>query len=531
VPDYDVIVVGAGNAALAAAVSAREQGAGRVGVLEKAPRSLRGGNTHYSGGLLRIAFDRSEDLRPLVPDAESHVPGFYAGVEPYPRKLFMADLRRVTDGRSDPELSELLVDRSYDTARWMKRQGIAMEPAVSLSAVRVGDTLKWSPGAVVRARHEGIGLSAMWFKTAERHGVEICYDAAVVRLLQDRRGRVTGVVVRGPDGFAELTSSAVVLGCGGFEANPEWRARYLGRPWDQAKVRGTRYNTGDGLRMAMEVGALPHGQWTGCHSTPIDADAPPHGDRKLTDKTNRLSYPYGVLVNARGQRFFDEGEDFQLYTYAKLGGIILNEPGGVAWQMFDAKVTHLLEGRYTTGTPVAADTLAGLVERLPLDRAACRRTLDAYNAAVTDGRFDPTTRDGLGTRGLAPSKSNWAQRLDTPPFVAYPVTGGITFTFGGVRVDSRARVLHTGWAPIPGLYACGEMVGGLFHGNYPGGTGLMSGAVFGRLAGAHAAGEGAPRGHGPRHRPVTTEPRARQASRRPRTTRRRPRATKGARVR
>jgi len=371
----------------------------------------------------------------------------------------------------------------------MARQGIEMEPAVSLSAVRVGDTIKWSPGAVIRAKHEGVGLSAMWFRAAERLAVEVRYDTAVVRLVQDRSGRVTGVAVRGPEGFAELSAKAVVLACGGFEANPEWRARYLGRPWDHAKVRGTRYNTGDGLRMAIEVGALPHGQWTGCHSTPIDADAPPHGDRKLTDKTNRLSYPYGVLVNGRGVRFFDEGEDFQFYTYAKLGGIILNEPGGIGWQIFDSKVTHLLEARYQTGTPLIADSLEALTEKLPLDRATCRRTLEAYNAAVTEGRFDPTVRDGLTTRGLPLAKSNWAQRLDTPPFMAYPVTGGITFTFGGVRVNDRAQVMSTSWAVIPGLYACGEMVGGLFHGNYPGGTGLMSGAVFGRLAGAQAAGE------------------------------------------
>lgn len=488
-PDHDVIVVGAGNAALAAAVSAREHGAARVAVLEKAPRLLRGGNTYYSGGLLRLAFDRAEDLRALVPDADREVPGFFEGVEPYPRELFMTDLRRVTEGRTDPELAEVLVGRSYDTACWMARQGIEMEPAVSLSAVRVGDRIKWSPGAVVRAKHEGVGLSAMWFRLAEGRGLEICYDTTAARLLQDRRGRVTGVAVSGPGGFAELTAKAVVLGCGGFEANPEWRARYLGRPWDQAKVRGTRYNTGDGLRMAVDLGALAHGQWTGCHSTPIDADAPPHGDRKLTDKTNRLSYPYGVLINSRGGRFFDEGEDFHLYTYAKLGGIILNEPGGIGWQIFDAKVMHLLEARYETGTPVVAASLEALVDRLPLDRAACRRTLEAYNAAVAGGRFDPTVRDGLATRGLAPAKSNWAQRLDTPPYVAYPVTGGITFTFGGLRVNDRAQVLSTSWVPIPGLYACGEMVGGLFHGNYPGGTGLMSGAVFGRLAGAHAAGE------------------------------------------
>jgi tricarballylate dehydrogenase len=486
--DCDVLVVGAGNAALAAAVSAREQGAARVVILEKAPRELRGGNTHYSGGLLRFAYDRAEDLLPLVPDAEQHVPGFLAGVEPYPGKRFQADLERVTEGRSDPELAEILIGRSYDTVRWMARTGIAMEPAVSLSGVRVGDTIKWSPGAVIRARHEGVGLSAMWFAAAEKRDIEVRYASSAVRLLQDGRGRVTGVVVREEDGFREITARAVVLGCGGFEANPEWRARYLGRPWDHAKVRGTRYNTGDGLRMALELGALPCGQWTGCHSTPIDAGAPPHGDRTLTDKTNRLSYPFGVLVDVTGGRFFDEGEDFQLYTYAKLGGLILNQPRGVAYQVFDDKVVGLLEPRYRTGTPVRADSLGALVAQLPVDRARCLQTLEAYNAAVKPGVFDPTIRDGLATNGLALPKSNWAQRLDTPPFTAWPVTGGITFTFGGVRVNEHAQVLSTSWTAIPGLFACGEMVGGLFHGNYPGGTGLVSGAVFGRIAGASAAG-------------------------------------------
>jgi len=487
VPDGGVIVVGAGNAALAAAVSAQEQGADRVVVLEKAPKELRGGNTHYSGGLFRFAYDRPEDLLPLVPDAERELPGFPAGVEPYPQKSFWQDLLRVTEGRTDPELGEILIGRSFDTVRWMVKHGIAMEPAVSLSGVRVGNTVKWSPGAIIRARHEGVGLSAMWFKVAEARGIEIRYGTSAVRLLQDKRGRVTGVLTQDEDGFGEITARAVVLGCGGFEANPEWRARYLGRPWDHAKVRGTRYNTGDGLRMAIEIGALPHGQWTGCHSTPIDAGAPPHGDRKLTDKTNRLSYPFGVLVNTRGRRFFDEGEDFQFYTYAKLGGIILNQPGGIAFQIFDAKVADLLEARYKTGSPVVADSIEELVEKLPVDRPIGLQALAEYNAALAAGPFDPTVKDGLGTKGLDLPKSNWAQPLDTPPFVAYPVTGGITFTFGGVRINDRAQVMSTGWAPVPGLYACGEMVGGLFHGNYPGGTGLMSGAVFGRIAGHSAA--------------------------------------------
>jgi tricarballylate dehydrogenase len=486
VPEQDVIVVGGGNAALAAAVAAREQGAARVVVLEKAPAALRGGNTHYSGGLFRFAFASADDLRPLVPDAERQVRGFFEDVAPYPRELFLDDLMRVTDGRTDPELAEILIGRSYDTVSWMAKQGIVLEPAVSLSAVRVGDRVKWSPGAVIRARHEGVGLSRTWFEIAEKHGVEVRYETSAVRLSQDARGRVTGVVAHDPAGFHELTARALVLGCGGFEANPEWRARYLGRPWDHAKVRGTRYNTGDGLRMALEIGALPHGQWTGCHSTPIDADAPPYGDRKLTDKTNRLSYPYGVLVNRQGRRFVDEGEDFQFYTYAKLGGIILGQSGGVAYQIFDSKVTHLLEGRYKTGQPLVADTLPKLVEQLTLDRDTCMTTLAGYNEAASNGAFDPTARDGLAAP-LALPKSNWAQRLDTAPFVAYPVTGGITFTFGGVKVNDKAQVMSTSWAPIPGLYACGEMVGGLFHTNYPGGTGLMSGAVFGRLAGSNAA--------------------------------------------
>jgi tricarballylate dehydrogenase len=489
VSDYDVIVVGAGNAAMAAAMSAREQGARRVVVLEKAPEALRGGNTHYSGGLFRFAYNRAEDLRALVPNVERQVPDFFATVEPYPIDHFRADLHRVTEGRTDPELSEILLGRSYDTVGWLAAQGVVLEAAVSLSAVKVGGRVRWSPGAILRAQHEGVGLSRMWFEIAARREVEIRYETGAVRLLQDRRGRVTGVGVRDREGYGELSARAVVLGCGGFESNPEWRARYLGRPWDHAKVRGTRYNTGDGLHMAIEVGALPHGQWTGCHSTPIDADAPPYGDRKLTDKTNRLSYPYSVLVNRLGRRFFDEGEDFQFYTYAKLGGIILGQPGGVAYQIFDQKVTPLLEGRYKTGHPAVAETLRELVAQLPVDHAACRETIDAYQAAVSSGPFDPTIKDGLATKGLDLPKSNWAQPLDTPPFVAYPVTGGITFTFGGVKIDDRARVISTAWAPIPGLYACGEMVGGLFHINYPGGSGLMSGAVFGRLAGASAAAE------------------------------------------
>jgi tricarballylate dehydrogenase len=485
-PNYDVIVVGAGNAALSASVSARNAGAERVLVLEKAPEEMRGGNTHYSGGLLRIAFDDVEQMLRLVPKARE-LEGFVEGIEAYPRAAFWSDLRRMTSNRTDPELAEILIGNSFDTAAWMADQGIRFEPAISLGAVRVGNVIKWPKGAIVRAVHEGVGLSRMWFATAQRKGVEIRYGTPALRLTQDDRGRVTGVVARDLNGVHELSAGAVVLGCGGFEANAAWRAQYLGRPWDHAKVRGTPHNQADGLRMAFEIGAMPWGQWSGCHATPINAEAPAFGDRQLTDKTNRLSYPYGLMLNRLGLRFVDEGEDQALFTYAKFGGIILNQPGGVAYQIFDAKVKALLEPRYSTSDPVVAESLSELVRMLDCDHETAMRTIGEYNAAAGDGSFNPGDRDALATRGLALPKSNWVQKLDTPPFLAWPVTGGITFSFGGLKVNHRAQVVGTDWKPIAGLYTCGEMVGGLFHHNYPGGSGLMSGAVFGRIAGANAA--------------------------------------------
>jgi len=486
--DYDVIVVGAGNAALAASVSARNAGAQRVLVLEKAPEEMRGGNTHYSGGLLRIAFDRTEDLLRLVPRARE-LPGFVEGIEPYPREAFWSDLRRMTDNRTDPQLAEILIGNSYETASWMAEHGIRFEPALSLGAVRVGSVIKWPKGAIVRAANEGVGLSRMWFAAAQKSGVEVRYATAATRLLQNHQGRVCGVAVRDASGLHELAARSVVLACGGFEANVAWRAQYLGRPWDHAKVRGTRHNQGDGLRMALEIGAMPWGQWSGCHATPINAEAPAFGDRQLTDKTNRLSYIYGVMINRPGLRFVNEGEDQALFTYAKFGGSILNQPGGIAYQIFDAKVAHLLEPRYSTSQPRTAERIDELMRQIDVDHSTAVKTIEDFNAAAGHGTFNPGERDGMRTEGLALPKSNWAQRIDTPPFTAWPVTGGITFSFGGLKTNERAQVIGTGWEPIPGLYTCGEMVGGLFHNNYPGGSGLMSGAVFGRIAGASAARE------------------------------------------
>ena len=355
------------------------------------------------------------------------------------------------------------------------------------------DAFAKEKGAVIRAEHEGVGLSRSWFARAESKGVDIRYGAAATSLVTDERGRVSGVRVRTDAGVETHRAKAVVLACGGFEANAQWRAQYLGHPWDHAKVRGTAHNQGDGLRMALAIGAMPWGQWSGCHSTPISNEWGDFADRELTDKSNRLSYPFGVMINRRGLRFVDEGEDLQFFTYAKYGGIILNQPGSLAYQIFDQNTVHLLESRYQTSEPITSDSLEGLVRQLDIDdRAQALRTLEEYNAAACDeDGFDPSVKDGLATTTLSLNKSNWALRLDRPPYVAYSATGGITFTFGGLKIDDRARVIGTDWRPIPGLYTCGEMVGGLFHGNYPGGTGLVSGAVFGRIAGQNAAGEAA----------------------------------------
>jgi tricarballylate dehydrogenase len=304
--------------------------------------------------------------------------------------------------------------------------------------------------------------------------------------------RVTGVVVRRSGGRPEtMSADAVVLASGGFQANPEWRTRYLGPGWEIAKVRGSRFSTGDGIRMALDIGAAPYGNWSGCHAVGWERNAPEFGDLAVGDQFQKHSYPFGIMVNAHGRRFVDEGADFRNYTYAKYGAEIMKQPGHFAWQIFDAKVAHLLRDEYRIRqvTKATANSLEALVPKLDdVNPAGALAEIRSYNAAVRqEFPFNPNVKDGRRTEGLAIDKSNWANTLDTPPFEAYAVTCGITFTFGGLRVNTQAQVLDLDLRPIPGLYAAGELVGGIFYGNYPGGSGLMSGAVFGKLAGASAA--------------------------------------------
>jgi len=484
---FDVIVVGAGNAAFCAAHAARER-VERVLMLEKAPREWLGGNSYFTAGAFRSTYRGLDDLRPLLGITDDEA----ASVElpPYTVDDFRTDMRRVTEGRADRELSELLVIEVADAAAWMRDRGIRWKLQYERQSFETPHGKRRFWGNLPLGTHgEGVGLIEQHVAAAERSGIELRCQTGAVGLLREG-GRVVGVVAEGPRGREELRGGAVVMATGGFEADPRMRAMYLGPGWDVAKVRGTPYNTGEGLQMMLDAGVQPYGHWSGCHAIAWDAGAPPSGDRELLHRLSKQSYPVGIVVNRDGRRFVDEGADFRNYTYAKYGGEILRQPGAVAWQLYDAQTASLLRQDEYEAPGVSkaeASTIGELARAVGIDPRVLERTVEEFNAAVQPGPFDPTIKDGKRTVGLTPPKSNWALPLDSPPFLAFAVTCGITFTFGGVRIDRQARVLDRAGRPIPGLHAAGELVGGLFYHNYPGGAGLARGSVFGRRAGATAA--------------------------------------------
>ncbi len=487
--DFDVIIVGAGNAAFCAALAARESGA-TVLMLERAPQELSGGNSRFTAGAIRFAYDGVEDIRALCPELSEEQLAI-TDFGSYTTDQFFDDMFRVTRFRTDPDLCERLVLGSRETLGWVRSHGLRFLPIYGRQAFKVEGRFKFWGGLTLEAWGGGPGLVERETELANQAGIEIRYGARAVSLLFDGH-KVTGVKVRKDGELHEVRGKSVVLAAGGFESNVEWRTRYLGPGWEMAKVRGTAFNTGDGIRMALDIGASPCGNWSGCHAVGWDYNAPEYGDLAVGDAFQKHSYPFGIMVNATGKRFVDEGADFRNYTYAKYGRVVLEQPDQFAWQVFDQKVTHLLRDEYRIKqvSKVSAPTLDALADKMEgVDKAGFLAEIERYNAAVqTDVSFNPNVKDGRGTSGLDVPKSNWANVIDEGPFEAYHITCGITFTFGGLRIDPKtSQVISDDQAPIPGLYAAGELVGGLFYFNYPGGTGLMSGSVFGRQAGTHAA--------------------------------------------
>lgn len=482
----DVLVVGGGNAGFAAALAAAERGR-KVVLLEKAREAASGGNSFYTAGATRISHDGLQELIEFVEPDERHAA---SEVPAYTAAEYLADLSKVSEGRNDPELSAVLVNESNPTLRWLQGMGLKYRLMYERQAYRTqdGGYLFWG-GLHVGNVGGGKGLMADHRAAAERMGVEVIYDCAATGLIQED-GRVRGVRYRTSTGEGELRAESVILASGGFEASPELRRRHLGEGWQNAKVRGTPGNTGEMILAALDAGAARGGDWSTCHSVAWDAWHPENeSNLALTNQLTRGGYPLGIVVNSDGKRFVDEGADYRNYTYAKYGRDILAQPGSAAFQIFDASSRPMLRAEeydMPGVSVVTAPTLAELAQKAGISPEGLEETVHNFNASITGSSpFDPNVKDGRRA-DTQPPKSNWARSIATGPFYAFPVSCGITFTFGGLKTDTWGRVLTEDAEPLEGLYACGEALGGLFSGNYPGGSGLAAGAVFGRRAGSIA---------------------------------------------
>ncbi|KAJ3753870.1 FAD binding domain-containing protein [Lentinula raphanica] len=500
---YDCIVVGSGNAGSCAALSAKENGCQKVLLVDKCSPEWVGGNGYFTAGAFRIVHNGPEDLLPIVqnvsPEQAKHI-----DLDPYSHANFIEDIMRLSGRRSDPTLAASLVESSRDAVDWLAQHQVPFILSFHRQAYEVGGRQKFWGGLVLSIEDGGKGLIAAEHEALKKAGVEIWFDCPLVNLLvQD--GTVTGAVVRKDGSELSIESGGVILAAGGFEANSKLRVTHLGMGWEKAKVRGTPFNTGDCFAIAEGVGAKFTGDWASCHSTTWDFNAPEIGARDLTNQFTKSGYPLGIMVNANGVRFVDEGEDYRNYTYARFGKAILQQPEGFAFQVWDSKMLGMLrKEEYGDGVveKIFADTIDELARKLSgiglMDQAQFVETIQSYNAAVTqhklensDWHWDPAVKDGLSTESsnlsLSPPKSHWAESIDKSPFMAVKVCCGITFTFGGLAIDPVSAAVLSESGPIPGLFCAGEMVGGLFYNNYPGGSGLSAGAVFGRKAGASVA--------------------------------------------
>ena len=479
-----VIIVGSGNAALCAGIASLEKGAD-VTIYEKADKKMSGGNTKYTAGAMRFSYDSGEQLIPLLKN-KGDIRLKDTDFGSYSKKQFSLDLLNFNDGRALSNEQTLLVSKSFETMEWLASHNVKFEPIFSRqSFLKDGKHIFWG-GLTLASENEGVGLFNQELKAYLALGGFINYESPVTKILFEN-SEVVGVLVKNKS----IEADSVILASGGFEANDELRKLYIGKDWGAAKVRGTPHNTGDGLMMALDIGAMKHGLYDGCHATPMDLYMKNYGglDLEPSERKNyrKICYFLGIMVNAEGKRFLDEGKNFRNYTYAQYGRKVLEQSGNFAWQIFDSKVFDLLyeEYRFHDAHFVEGATLDDIISKLEgVDKNEVKKTIQEYNDSIdTKIEFDPTILDGKSTKGLEISKSNWAQKLDKGPFKAFPVTGGITFTYGGLKVSENGSVINTDNKPIKGLFACGELIGGVFFNGYPGGSGLTSGAVFGRIAG------------------------------------------------
>ena len=454
---HDVLVIGGGNAALCAALMAREAGAS-VLLLEAAPRDWRGGNSAHTRNL-RCMHDAPQDVL----------------VDAYPEEEFWQDLLKVTGGRTDEALARLVIRASSTCRPWMRQHGVRFQPSLS-GALHTARTNAFFMGG-------GKALVNAYYRSAERLGVQVRYEAPVERIELDG-GRFKAAFVHGE----RFEARACVLAAGGFESNREWLRQAWGRnergewPADNFLIRGTRFNTGTLLKHLLDSGADAVGDATQAHMVAIDARAPLY-DGGICTRIDCVSL--GIVVNRDGERFHDEGEDFWPKRYAIWGRLVAQQPGQIAYSIIDAKAVGRFMPPVFPG--VTATTLPALADKIGLDRERFMMTLQAYNAACRPGRFDHTALDDCRTEGLAPAKTHWARPIDTPPFYAYAVRPGVTFTYLGLKTDASAAV-HFGGHASPNLFVAGEMMAGNLLGQgYTAGVGMSIGTAFGRIAGTQAA--------------------------------------------
>jgi tricarballylate dehydrogenase len=454
---HDVVVVGCGIAGLSAAIAANQEGA-KVLILEKATKASRGGNTKYSNAMMRFP----------------HGPDEYCE-RSYTKEEFYDDLMRITQGAANPDLAQTFVNQAAETIEWLTSLGVKWVPP---GRTKSGYSRAVSGG--------GEGLIETLIRYVEGISqIKVNYDTPGRTLLENSQGRVIGVRAQRDGSYIDYRCKGVVIASGGFQSNVEMTTKYIGPDAAWYIIRGSRYNTGEGLQMALDIGAQPAGHWGGFHPGVIDA----RSSKIECGGTNINFYPYGIMVNVHGKRFLDEAADFRDLTYSTYGRVILKQPQGIAFLILDQKVKDTLEANYKYEDPVQAESIERLAAQLGIDPKELTKTVEEFNQAVQPGNYNRRILDGKCTKGIEPPKSNWAQQLDTPPFMAFPVTGGLTFTFGGLKVDTDSRVFNLEGKPILGLYAAGELVGELFYHSYPGGSSILRGAVFGRIAGRKAAQE------------------------------------------